>query len=744
MRIWKLQTISRKKRARLKRLKLARGRMRKTKGFRGVKVKKKGKPSLKVFHALIDGNFLRRYRVINAPLSGDNPDDATWPGELPGRGLLGMRCIGASKGPLARSPKKLFQASPKKLLISSLLLSSLPLAMVRIADAQQPSRELLLFMEVPTVITAARREQPLTKAPSTTVITAEDIRRSGATNIPDLLRNVPGLDFFRISASEVNITARGLNRRLAHRMQVFIDGRSVYEDFLNLVFWHELPVTLHEIERIEISKSPAAALFGANAFSGVIHIITKSPEALKGTLVSQSAGNAGTNITDVIHAGVVDNFGYKVSFEHDRTNHFPNSFTSKSNDDKGREDYRGNIFTEYKFSGSSRLSLAAGIDRFDRDFDPGLTDTLIGKPTPVFTNGGLGFVKLNYSLDDLKLQFVWDRIDFDAHSAIFSRKASVLTDTYKLDAQNSWNLGHHNLLTAGGSYQFSKFDSQFLIGPERKQNRFAVFLQDEYSPLENLLFTLGLRVDTHPEAGVHAAPRGSVVFTPWENHTFRASIARAYRTPSIIENFVNFGVVTPSGAVLPVIGNRHFDAEEITSYELGYQTLLFKRLKATIDLFYNRLHDLSPGAVFMPSAGEIRVLSGGGGSIYGGEISLEFLITEWLKGFTNYSYQERDIRDHDLLGVGANHKGNVGLNFTLPKGFEADVFVNSVSRSKQSPGSVAPYSMVNLRLGYQFEIMGTKGNLGVGVLNLFNDKHREAPKAALIERRITGGLQLKF
>ncbi len=657
-----------------------------------------------------------------------------------------MKHLGKSSFKRRPRRRKKSPTKSRKLLFSVPLLSSLLLAGgARASSAQAPSRELLLFMEVPTVITAARREQPLTKAPSTTVITAEDIRRSGATNIPDLLRNVPGLDFFRVSASEVNITARGLNRRLAHRMQVFIDGRSVYEDFLNLVFWHELPISLHEIERIEISKSPAAALFGANAFSGVIHIITKSPEALKGTLLSQSAGNAGTNITDVIHAGAIDNFTYKMSFEHDQTNHFPNSFTGKSDGERGRYDYRGHAFAEYKFSERSRVSAAAGIDRFDRDFDPGLTDGLIGRPTPVFSNGGLGFVKLNYSLSDLKFQFVWDRIDFDGTSAIFSRKASVLIDTYKLDGQDSWHWSENNVLTAGASYQFSKFDSQFLIGQERRQNRFAVFLQDEYTPWKHLVFTLGLRVDTHPEAGVHAAPRGSVVYTPWENQTFRASIARAYRNPSIIENFVNFGVVNPFGPPLQVIGNRRFDAEEITSFELGYQTLLFKRLKATVDLFYNRLDHMSPGSVLVTTpVPHIAVLSGGSGSIYGGEISLEFLINEWVKGFANYSYQQRDFRDEKLLGVGANHKENVGLNFTLPKGFEADVFVNAVSRSKQSPGSVAPYSTVNLRLGYQFEIMGTKGNLGLGVSNLFNDKHREAPKAAVIEHRITGGLQLKF
>jgi len=153
---------------------------------------------------------------------------------------------------LIRLSKPRVLISSQQLLVSFPLLSFLILAGAPAHGAQAPSRELLLFMEVPTVVTPARREQPLTKAPSTTtVITAEEIRRSGVTNIADLFRFVPGLDFMRPSVSDVNITARGLNSRLAHRMQVFIDGRSVNLDFINLAFWHELPISLNEIERIE-------------------------------------------------------------------------------------------------------------------------------------------------------------------------------------------------------------------------------------------------------------------------------------------------------------------------------------------------------------------------------------------------------------------------------------------------------------------------------------------------------------
>ncbi|HSD51796.1 MAG TPA: TonB-dependent receptor plug domain-containing protein [Candidatus Methylomirabilis sp.] len=160
-----------------------------------------------------------------------------------------------------------------------------------IGEAQPPLRELLLFMTVPTVESPTRRPQPITRAPSAiTVITAEDIRLSGATTLPDVLRNVPGLDVFRVSVSDVNVTARVLNVRAANRLQVYIDGRSLLEDIFNLIFWEQFPVSLEEIQRIEVVTSPASPLFGTSAFSGVVQIFPKPPETLRGTHVIARGG----------------------------------------------------------------------------------------------------------------------------------------------------------------------------------------------------------------------------------------------------------------------------------------------------------------------------------------------------------------------------------------------------------------------------------------------------------------------
>jgi iron complex outermembrane receptor protein len=265
-------------------------------------------------------------------------------------------------------------------------------AVAAIAQPLATPRELLLFMKVPTVITAAGRAQPLTQAPSTiTLITAEDIRRSGATSLPDLLRSVPGLDFLRTSASNVSIGARGLNRGDRTRLQVLVDGLSVYEDVLSLVFWHQIPIPLEEIERIEIARSPAAALYGDKAFAGVVHIITKSPEALQGTHLSSSIGEAGTVIGNLIHAGVAGHLSYKVSAGYDRTNQFPNPAVGRTSDDLGRADARGHFQVNYNRPGGSTVSFAGGVDAFERReiFPPGFFQQVV--------EGGLGFLKAHYA-----------------------------------------------------------------------------------------------------------------------------------------------------------------------------------------------------------------------------------------------------------------------------------------------------------------------------------------------------------
>jgi outer membrane receptor for ferrienterochelin and colicin len=608
------------------------------------------------------------------------------------------------------------------------------------AQEPAPPRELLLFRELPIVITAAGREQPVTQAPAAiSVITAEQIRQSGATTIPDLLRSVPGLDVAQLTATNANVAARGLNGFNANVLQLLIDGRPVSDDFVGRVPWHEIPVSIEEIERIEIVKSPASALYGDRAFGGVVHIITKSPEILKGTSVAVTGGDFGTAFGSLIHADVVGRFKYKLAVGYDRTNQFPNPEAGISSDDKGRENFLGNFLVRYRLAERSEISLSAGVNRVDK------LDLVTFPGARVVADEEFWFVSAKYRQGDFTAQYVFNRLDARGLSSGFP--SATLADAHQLDLRHDISLGRH-LVSAGVSTRFNAFESTDLLGGDRDQLLFGAFIQDEYRLLDDLTATAGARLDTHPEAGITVSPRASLVYAPWASHVFRVSVGSAFRNPVVFENFAFINVPTglqpPAPATVRLIGNQELDPMKIVSYELGYRTFLFDRVRASIDLFYA---DFDPSIEIRPDPSDptrLTLLNTEAFSTVGGEVGLEVLITRGLTALANYSYQDREIDDPAVPGVVPRHKVNAGLHLSLRGGFSATLVVHYVGEAEGARGRVDPYTLVNLRLAQRFKFLGQDAEVSLQAFNLLDDVHREMPGGDLIERRISGTFRVHF
>jgi iron complex outermembrane receptor protein len=623
----------------------------------------------------------------------------------------------------------------------------------RAAQQEAMTRELLLFIEVPTVVTATGRAQPLTQAPSAiTVITAEEIRQSGATSIADLLRVVPGLDFFRISASNVSIAARGLNFQSQARMQVLVDGLSVYEDVLGLIYWHQIPIPLAEIDRIEVVRSPATALYGDKAFAGVVHIITKAPEALRGTHIAATGGEAGTGIVDLIHAGVKDRLSYKVSAGYDRTNQFPNPEVGRTSSELGRLDRRGHFQINYQQAATAKLSVAGGINVSDR------REVLPAGFFQQVVSGTLGYLQTNYERDNLRLQLAYNHTDGDVRSESFFENTPATTDVFLAQLRHALALGRASVLSGGVSYRYATLDSPGIIGGRESQGVLSLFLQHEWKLRQELTATTGVGVDVHSEAGVRASPRTSLVYTPWPNHAFRASVAKSYRNPSLLENFealtLRVDPPPPPGRSpsFTIFGNRNLKPEEMLSYELGYQTLMFERLRLRLDLFYNELDALI--ALAEPVFGRVSPLlppvpigtqyvNASDVNVWGGEIGIDVFVTSWLRGFVNYSYQKRK-GPLALQDPTPQHKGNAGLTSTFSNGLSGTVLLHHAGDPEAPAVGVSPYTLVNLRLGYRFKLFDRDAELSVQAFNLFNDVHREFPRGDLIERRVSTSFHYRF
>jgi len=629
-----------------------------------------------------------------------------------------------------------------------------------------PKRELLFFEEIPIVISATKREQPITESPSSiSVITAEDIRRSGATNIADLLRRVPGLDVLRITPSDAQISARGFNESNNNDMLVLIDGRSAYVDFFGIVTWDDLPIVLEEIERIEIIRGPGSALYGANAFSGVINIITKTPEQAKGTTLSATVGEFDTYIWTFMNANVMDKWSYKVVASWDETDSF---------DDRDKNDsdtFKGNALVKYEFDPDSQISFSAGADEGD-----GNTAT---RTSAFDRDGTMGYAKLNYDYGEWKFQTFYNIIDIDV-LAMDGEERSIVNNTFDFELQHSFPIGEKHDITWGANYRHHRITSHEIIEDDEQQDLFSLFIQDQYRVLDDLTLTAGARFDTHPETGSHFSPRASLVYEPWENHTFRASVARAFRNPSSVESFLDLHIVAgvwpfpPTPIVVNAIGDDDLDSEEITSFELGYQTRLFdNRMEFKIDTFYNILDEIiefrRADLPFPPTSIDLSYVNAGKAEAYGGEVSVAYHLNDRLSGYFNYSYQELKARDDgvqfqsnkdgDIIDSSPRHKINAGIYGELENGLNGSIDLNYVSEVDVGVfdftgdfgtiGFYEPvviplddYTRVDARIGYKFPETDVEASLIIQ--NALDDFHQEFPSGEHFQRQVLFQVSARF
>lgn len=650
--------------------------------------------------------------------------------------------------------------------------------------APELSETLELMKEEEVVSVASRYEQPISEAPSNVyVITDEDIRQSGATDLPTVLRRVPGLEVMQMSGADINVSARGDNQPFANKMLVMVDGRSVYLDVQGIVYWKALPVTLPEIKRIEVLKGPASAVYGFNAFDGVINIITKSPEEMKGTTLQFGGGEFGTISSTAIHAGTAGNLGYRLSIGRDQNQQWRdrNALAFRSN--------KFNVDTVYALPSDAKLRVSGGFTDVNR------YDGQIGEVVSSSIRPSLGYANVAYERHRFFIRAWWSGYWDDATTTpapplanllrITDRNGSNTTpftgNTYNLDVQHTVDMGRDNRLLYGVNYRHNTLSSS-AIDRFSREDRLGAFIHDEWRATSALTVVAGLRYDLHTEINGTWSPRVALLYQPIEGHTFHVSWSVAYRPPTLFESHQDQRVSTsiPTGlpppfpgvvsSTVPVTGSARLDPEQIISYEAGYQGWFWKhRLRVRADLFFNHLSDLI-GSRIAPSGASEFVNDQGSADIYGGEAGIELLATHWLSAFANYAYEEIG---QSFIGTvrraAPRAKVNAGLRAEWENGLSGEIgyhYVGSTAypvaqtfstlASIPTTGVVAPlsqlgsYSLLNLRAGYKFwQQKAAAGYLrdaevAVSVFNALNDKHKEHPLGDTIGSRAMGWLTVRY
>jgi iron complex outermembrane receptor protein len=622
--------------------------------------------------------------------------------------------------------------------------------------------ELEFLKEEETVSIATRHEQPISQAPSNVyVITDEDIRHSGATDIPTILRRVPGLDVMQVTGADFNVSTRGDNQLFANKLLVMVDGRSMYIDGQGLVFWKSLPVTLPEIKRIEVLKGPASVVYGFNAFDGVINIITKSAQEMNGTTLQFGGGELGTISSAAVHAGSAGKLDYRLSIGRDQNQQWRNTdaLAFRSN--------KFNVQTQYNFSGDATLRVAGGFIDTNR-FDGPVSNVQI--PQSQFNQG---YTDVHYQYRNFSLRGWWQGNDIPVDSAthpLLSRfvrqtnatggsNVSFTTQTYNLEAQHSLELSSSNRLSYGINYRYNVVDGA-AVSELGREDRLGFHLQDEWKLLSPLTLVAGIRYDLHTRINGTWSPRVALIYSLTPEHTFRISGSVAYRPPTLFESNLDLRIsptTPPLFAPIPLFGSQKLNPEQIISYEAGYQGWWLKhRLRTRLDVFFNHLSDL----INFQTIGTTRTLvNGGEADIYGTEAGFEFLVTRWLSGFANASYQKIG---QTFTGVsrrgGPDWKANVGMRGEWDSGLNGEIAVHYVASATYplielfsalapvlptpTSSTVDSYTLLNLRGGYRF--WHDKAEVAVSVFNALNDRHKEHPLGDTLGSRVMGWFTIRL
>ena len=617
-------------------------------------------------------------------------------------------------------------------------------------DSTSFKRELLLFQEIPVVvITAAKVEQPILESPSTiTVLTREDIKRYGITSLSDILRNVPGVDVMSVSPTDRNVSMRGFNQLVAGRILSLIDNRPIYLDFYGLTGWEFVPISINEIERIEIVRGPGSALYGANAFDGVVHIITNSAPATNGTSMIARIDQSGKLGGSVIHEDFVDDLTYRVSMGLRSISEWNDGDT-----DAG-EIRRFNGILQYDIDDRSFLHLSAGISDQRGNF------LVFPEFDPVVYDGKTYYMDTKYARSNLKCRVIWRRMAGNNTGSQGSFPADRMkTDILDCDVQRSFRLLGNNFITCGLDYRLNWVDLG-MLGGQHSQNLLAGYIQDQLRLTKALALTAGLRYDRHPLTENNLSPRCGIVYSPLRGHAFRASAGRAFQNPPFLYSYISTSYdvsipISPSLVNMRVLGNRDLSPEWVTSLELGYKGNFSARLRGGVDIFYNQLGGLmefdvaetydenalfpgSPGGV-IPSA--VSIFNESDAEAWGGEVSAEFSVTQWLSTYANYSYQRvTDSKTGEKIESSPSHKLNPGLYTRLGQNLTISVFANYVDSTVWDGQEIDSYMLLNSSIRYR----AGDTEIALSAFNLLNNRHQEHPDGDEIGRSVVLSLMYKI
>ena len=656
-----------------------------------------------------------------------------------------------------------------------------------------------------SIVTASKGTQsPLDSSNSTSIITEQDIRLSGIVKIPELLRRLAGVDIMQVTGGQTEVSIRGFNQRLSNKTLVLVDGRSVYADLLGATIWGALSIGVEDIQRIEVVRGPGSALYGADAFNGVINIITKKPGEGKNGIAGGYGTQAATH-GSLWASGRDNDFAWRLAAGYD---YLPRWSREVPN---GRADIRTGVGDQVESSRTVRVD-ARGTRQLGKVGLFGIGAGLAQGSLEVLGIGPLNDIVLPrfvstdvttyFNAEHFDARVFYNRLRADSslnvnylgQSVLPARAEQNIVDgelVYKAKSELGKELV--NDLRIGGAYRYKDVNWTYL-DHRRIEHHYALFLHDELKVGTFLALVADYRIDWVPYLErFQQSPRGAVLLHPSKLSTIRASVATAFRKPTFLESYLSLPIQLPvTGAAQISEGVRREDrsfivnAERILSAELGYLNQESEYFIVDASVFYNRVSSLiqlsanRPVTVgdFASAGGQDRqtglypVALGGwenqcqAYNVYGGEVGLRTFPIEGLDIYGNYTL---NTLQQDNTGCTADelsrivedqrtsaHKVNAGIQLRTKAGIDGSIDFHYVApqlwaeqvtnftrqQIEQQQFRVSDYTLLDMRLGYRF--LGNQAELSANAFNLLDVKHREHPFGQLVGRRLMAMATYRF
>ncbi|HZF01392.1 MAG TPA: TonB-dependent receptor [Methylomirabilota bacterium] len=620
-----------------------------------------------------------------------------------------------------------------------------------------------------TKVTILGPSETISKTPAAvSVVTADDIKRSGAQSISEALRLVPGMDVAQIDASQWAVSARGFNDEFANKLLVLQDGRSIYTPLFGGVLWDVQGTMMEDIDHIEVVRGPGATLWGANAVNGVINIITKSAQDTQGWLVNGGGGSQDLGFADARYGGKIGDNGY-YRFYGTYDNHASMELPGDGDAHDSWQLARGGFRTDWTPAGDNLFTVQGdgywgGINEVFTVYDPSSPTLSSTIQDDMQVSGANVLGRWTHTISDtadFKLQTYYDYTERDA-----TRFINTTEHTFDLNFQNEFAVGERNKMIWGLGYRFTadmeKTNPGISFNPANQTlNLFSGFVQDEIALVEDRVsLTLGTKVEHNDYTGFEVEPGARLAWTPKEHQTVWASVSRAVRTPARTDEDVTLRQAAPTppfppGTTLTASGSTAFQSEELLAYEIGYRTVPLKNVSLDVAAFYNDYNRLGSSEIVSPFP---PVATSGNkvyGDTYGVEVSATWRVMERWRLQPAYTYLKMNLHTRSgstdtttasqFTGESPENQFSIRSSLDLPKDVTFDTALRYVDNLPSL--NVPSYFELDARLAWRINKHWEVSLVGQ---NLLHPQHLEFGPTAIqiqqteIPRSVYGKISWQF